>query len=1239
MAITQRVALINEQTIKSTSYVQLNVDGKMLSNAVIDTQFINLRPILGDALYQTLLTAVINQNATPPVAMPANLYTLLVDYIHPFLTHTVLEELLVAMSYRLSNKGPLKYNDVQAGNLSSDELRDAKQWHANKAVSYKQVLIRYLTQEKLIENIQTDRDTTSEGTGWFISEDNSCGNGAGFEPIPPPQPPVPDLSGGSGIHIDEAKKINAGKSDDGLSGTLTKPLNFERTTSNDVTSYVQDKDIIISNTAADGVEKSTITVNKNNLILNSAGAMYNTVTTSKPTGEYTVEIIDPTVPSGAVIPRLKLEPGKARLEVSNTPVLIGAYVNIEDETKIEIGLAENEINKKTIRITDNAGMLVTDVMDNEGLQYAADYSAGASDRWLTDKEYVDTTANDASNTAANIAEAAANVHSDANDILTLNAANTYTDTQTISALAVANAYSDTQDAVTLAAANAYSDTGDANTLIAADANALGLVSSVSSGTGNADLTTDPALYSFNTYNLVGGAGTYTNFLSAPATPIVLTSAQVPPTALKSWEVYRTTPTGFWTLREKTFDLSGFVTDAKQDKHDPLINEVRYEHPRGATEQTGNGTFNSPSFGGWGISAVMTASGVVNKIEIPFFGVANTEVEIRVYKQTSVTVLGTQLYAKVYGPGELNQNTAVRTTLSLDIEVSAGDLIGVVMGWKAGTQPIFRYWNVDSGVAPLRTKMIQASTLVYPNMFTNSWSLSSGSVYQAAMKVYFIPPAISTYNTILAGTGLTELIDMQLEKIASDNFTTVGGFSSNPSFPMTPTFIGGAMQLPFTAGTNQSVIFNGVTLVIGTKIEVSIDVRRTAGSGGALDIGNFGSATNTTEAQPYRTLSATEITSTFKTFKFKITPVNAAFVIGLNTTKNVGSTFEIDNIVITKASYKTQAGTDIAALKTASGVIASTVTTGELQAFINANRYVKLGMGTFTITAPLSIPADTIIEGYGAATVLKLPAGATWNIMELTAASSNVTIRNITFQGLAPVVPGTVTRADILAPPSSGNSGIFQVGLGVNVRIENCNFYDFSWAGLHVYNTHTASNYARHLYVSGCFAERCYYGFLFRTRAEYVSFVGNSSCNNKYGIYVAAGNFFAANNQFNANAVGIVYSGTAGQNDSHGSIAGGSANHNFSYAIYVIDISASVILSGLNVFVAGIVLDNAKGAIVESCILGSSDITILNANTSYNLIRNNVFNTANVITGDTTKVSMSGNRYLDGSDSTTLNNLV
>jgi len=168
----QKILLISESTVKDLSLIQLNVDGKVLAKTILEVQFIHLRPILGNDLYQKVLDDVSSKAADGSYVMVYK--TLLEDYIQPYLAHATLQDWIINSTYKMTNKGILKYSDSQATALGSDEIEYAKNYHDNKVASYKKALICYLEENKLVESCNTDTDITSEATGWYLSGMGRC---------------------------------------------------------------------------------------------------------------------------------------------------------------------------------------------------------------------------------------------------------------------------------------------------------------------------------------------------------------------------------------------------------------------------------------------------------------------------------------------------------------------------------------------------------------------------------------------------------------------------------------------------------------------------------------------------------------------------------------------------------------------------------------------------------------------------------------------------------------------------------------------------------------------------------------------------------------------------------------------------------------------------------------------------------------------------------------------------------
>ncbi|SFW53175.1 DUF6712 family protein [Chitinophaga sancti] len=170
-----KIILISEKEIKELSIVQLNVDSHILSLSIYDVQFISLRPVLGDELYSQVINEVNQSIQDETYIIPDNMKKLISEYISPYLIHATIQELIMNSTYKLTNKGLLKYTDTSAISLQSGEVETVKNYHNNKVTAYKVALIKYLHDNKLI-NKPTDTNVTTPGTGWHFINRQQCNN-------------------------------------------------------------------------------------------------------------------------------------------------------------------------------------------------------------------------------------------------------------------------------------------------------------------------------------------------------------------------------------------------------------------------------------------------------------------------------------------------------------------------------------------------------------------------------------------------------------------------------------------------------------------------------------------------------------------------------------------------------------------------------------------------------------------------------------------------------------------------------------------------------------------------------------------------------------------------------------------------------------------------------------------------------------------------------------------------------
>lgn len=121
----KRTFFIGPDDIKSSSYINYNVDDAMLGKAIRETQDIHLQAIIGSNLYYRLQELVYNAIQDSGETINDGGFEaykeLLDDYVQPYLEEKTQAVLCVPLTYKLRNFGVAKNSDT---NIESPSLRD-----------------------------------------------------------------------------------------------------------------------------------------------------------------------------------------------------------------------------------------------------------------------------------------------------------------------------------------------------------------------------------------------------------------------------------------------------------------------------------------------------------------------------------------------------------------------------------------------------------------------------------------------------------------------------------------------------------------------------------------------------------------------------------------------------------------------------------------------------------------------------------------------------------------------------------------------------------------------------------------------------------------------------------------------------------------------------------------------------------------------------------------------------------
>lgn len=146
MTTYRDVLFISEDYIKSESMLDDNTSGKFLLTAIKLAQDVELRSVIGKCLLESLQTKIFERHIDDLENLD---YKDLLDvYIQPFLLYQVLSEVIIPISYKMSNFGLMMSSDEKDYAVDNKQINLVKEYYMNKANVYKKRLQTYLCSNK-----------------------------------------------------------------------------------------------------------------------------------------------------------------------------------------------------------------------------------------------------------------------------------------------------------------------------------------------------------------------------------------------------------------------------------------------------------------------------------------------------------------------------------------------------------------------------------------------------------------------------------------------------------------------------------------------------------------------------------------------------------------------------------------------------------------------------------------------------------------------------------------------------------------------------------------------------------------------------------------------------------------------------------------------------------------------------------------------------------------------------------
>ena len=146
------ILLITENKVKEFTFLQDNVDAKLIRKSVQLSQIKYLKPILNDTFYQDIIDKVKDSRLeVDPIPLTPEYTDLIDNYIKPCLANYAAYEVLYFISFDISNRGITQRN---VNNDASSQIADLASLSAlrnlmnNTANTLKNEMIKFIKNNK-----------------------------------------------------------------------------------------------------------------------------------------------------------------------------------------------------------------------------------------------------------------------------------------------------------------------------------------------------------------------------------------------------------------------------------------------------------------------------------------------------------------------------------------------------------------------------------------------------------------------------------------------------------------------------------------------------------------------------------------------------------------------------------------------------------------------------------------------------------------------------------------------------------------------------------------------------------------------------------------------------------------------------------------------------------------------------------------------------------------------------------
>jgi hypothetical protein len=158
---------LDEDYIKEMSFLDENVDVKLLGSVIMEAQDIHIHPLIGSGLYNEIKAQIIAGTLT------ALNTTLLNDYLAKSLKWWVFHEGIDVLNFKFTNKSVMKRTSESGNAVEVSDIKRLSEKFKNKAEWYDKRVVEYLCENDgsypLYNNPGTTADTIHPKRNAFTS--------------------------------------------------------------------------------------------------------------------------------------------------------------------------------------------------------------------------------------------------------------------------------------------------------------------------------------------------------------------------------------------------------------------------------------------------------------------------------------------------------------------------------------------------------------------------------------------------------------------------------------------------------------------------------------------------------------------------------------------------------------------------------------------------------------------------------------------------------------------------------------------------------------------------------------------------------------------------------------------------------------------------------------------------------------------------------------------------------------